>query len=224
MNKLLTFPTLLLLVSCLLSLSSCSKDEEEPRIDGVWYNMVSRPIEQAPCAYPGQTISVRGAHLDNLRHVIVNGTEIDVRSILEYQSESAVTFQLPNEVGTTGDYVRVVTAYGKADYRFVVRPKSEQPSITSFSSTTLVPGTTLVITGTNLSGAKEVWLPQTFNGRIQCEFDASQTNSDTQVYVKIPAEAAFATGRCEIVMDKSDSERGITYVEKVFSGKTDFKN
>ena len=222
MNK--YFPTLLLLAACLLSLSSCSKDDDEPRIDGVWYNMVARPIEQAPCAYPGQTICVRGAHLDNLRHVIVNGTEIDMRSILEYQSESAVTFQIPSEVRTTGDYIRVVTAHGKADYHFVVRPKTEQPTITRFSSTTLLPGATLTITGSNLTGAKEVWLPQPFNGRIQCEFDAAQTNSDTQVYVKIPEGVTFATGRCEIVMDKSDSGRSITYVEKVYSATTDFKN
>ena len=43
---------------CLLLtlLVSCSKDEEGPRIDSVWYNMVEAPIEQTEFAYPGQTI------------------------------------------------------------------------------------------------------------------------------------------------------------------------
>lgn len=215
---------LLILSSLLLILASCKDDNEEPRIDGVWYNMVSRPIEQAPCAYPGQTISVRGAHLDNVRRVIVNGTDIDIKNILEYQSENSLTFQLPGEVSTNGDYIRVVTAYGKADYHFVIRPRSEEPQISSFSSTTLLPGSTLIITGANLTGATEVWLPQTFDRRVQCTFDNTQVNTSTQVFVKIPDNATFATGRCEIVMEKNDTERGINYTEKVFSAKTDFKN
>ena len=214
----------LLLVSCLLLLTACSKDEDAPHIDGVWYNMVSYPIEQAPCAYPSQTICVRGSHLDNLRRVIVNGTDIDFKNYLEYMSESSLTFRLPGDISTTGDNIRVVTAYGMCDYHFVIRPESEQPRISSFSSTTLLSGSTLTITGTNLTGATEVWLPLTFGGRIQCAFDDTQVNTDTKVYVKIPSDVAFATGRCEIVMVKHDASRDLTYTEKTFSASTDFKN
>ncbi|MBO6144000.1 MAG: IPT/TIG domain-containing protein [Prevotella sp.] len=226
MNKLSISSICHMLLLCGLAtvFISCSKDEETPRIDSVWYNMVSRPVEQAPCAYPGQTICVRGEHLDNLRHLIINGTEIDIRNILEYQSENSVTFQLPSDVSTTGDLIRVVTAWGKADYHFVVRPESEQPVISSFSATTLVPGTTLTITGSNLTGAVKVWLPLVFGGQAECAFDESQINSDTQLYVKIPGGVSFASGRCVIMMEKQDATRNITYMEKVYSGITNFIN
>lgn len=219
MNK-----TLIILASSLLLFASCKEDSDAPRIDGVWYNMVSMPFEQAPCGYPGQTLCVRGEHLDNIRLLIVNGTDIDLRNTLEYQSDHSLTFQLPAGVSTTGDNIRVVTAYGKADYHFVVRPKSQQPAISSFSSTTLVPGATLAITGSNLTGATEIWLPLAFDGRVKCSFDETQPNTDTKVYVKVPADVRFATGRCEIVMEKQDAERGQTYTEKVFSAKTNFIN
>ncbi len=214
----------ILLLLLLPLLWSCSKDNEAPRIDSVWYNMVERPIEQAPCAYPGQTICVHGANFYELRRIIVNGVDINVTNILVMQTENYLTFQLPSTVSTTGDNIRVTTAYGKADYHFVIRPTAEQPVITSFSATTLVSGATLIIKGTNLTGATEVWLPLTFGGRVKCEFDATKTNSDTELYVMVPADVTFATGRCEVVMEKTDAGRQLTYTEKVYSDKTDFKN
>ena len=204
-------------------LASCSKDEEAPRIDSVWYNMVQQPIEQATCAYPGQTICVRGAHLGALKRVIVNGTDINLNTLFVYESDNAVTFQIPSDVKTEGDNIRVVTSWGMADFPFIVRPKAQQPTITAFSATTLLAGRTLTITGTNLDGAREVWLPTTFGGRTQCELDTAQESDGTTVHAIIPDGADFATGYCEIVMEKTDEARGVTYTEKVYSAETNFK-
>lgn len=222
----------LCLFGLLLLLAACSRNDEAPRIDSVWYNMVSRPIEQAPCAYPGQTLCLHGSGFEDLRLLIVNGTHIDLNNILVYVADNYITFQVPADVNTTGDNIRVVTAHGKADYHFVIRPKSEQPSFyydsnsstIPFSATTLVPGNSLSIRGTNLTGVREVWLPLAFNGRIRCEFDDTKTNTDDYVYVTVPQATNFASGRCELVLERTDDTRGITYVEKVYSDITNFIN
>ena len=214
-----------LLLACLVLLAcpSCTKDEEGPRLDSVWMNMVQRPIEQVSCAYPGQTISLRGEHMGEVRRVIVNGTDINLNTLFVYQSDGAITIQLPSDVNTTGDNIRVVTRWGMTDFPVVIRPKSEQPAISAFSTTTLIAGRTLTITGTHLDGAEEVWLPMVFGGRVKCEMDATKQNDATTVHVVIPDGCTFATGYCEIVMQKTDSERGITYSEKAYSAETNFK-
>lgn len=217
---------LFLIMACvsLPLLTACQKEEEAPRIDSVWINMVTRPIEQVSCAYPGQTICLRGEHLGDLRRIIVNHTDIDLNTLFVYESSTAVTFQLPSDVNTDGDNIRVVTKWGMTDYTFVIRPTSEKPAITAFSATTLVAGRTLTITGTNLEGAKEVWLPLAYDGRVQCDIDTSQANDGTSLSIIIPDGVSFAKGQCEIVMEKTDATRGITYTEKVYSSSTDFRN
>lgn len=224
-NVLTDYRRLLLLVAGILLLTACSKvDDDAPRIDGVWYNMVAQPIEQAVCAYPGQTVCLRGEHLGNLKRLIVNGTDIALTNIYVYESDRNITFQLPSDVRTEGDNIRVVTRYGMVDYPFVIRPASEQPAISKFSSTTLVAGSTLTITGANLDGAKEVWLPLTFGGTVQCAFDTAQENTDTEVHIIVPEGVDFATGQCQIIMEKYDVVRDLTYTESVFSASTDFRN
>lgn len=217
---------LFVLMACvsLSVLTSCTKEEEAPRIDSVWMNMVSRPVEQVSCAYPGQTICLRGENLGDLKRVIVNHIDINLNTLYVYESSTAITFQLPADVNTDGDNIRVVTKWGMTDYAFIIRPLSEKPAVNAFSATTLVAGRTLTITGENLDGAKEVWLPLAFDGRVQCDIDASQPADATTVSVIIPDGVTFAKGQCEIVMEKTDATRGITYTEKAYSSSTDFRN
>ena len=217
---------LFVLMACvsLSVLTSCTKEEEAPRIDSVWMNMVSRPVEQVSCAYPGQTICLRGENLGDLKRVIVNHIDINLNTLYVYESSTAITFQLPVDVNTDGDNIRVVTKWGMTDHAFIIRPLAEKPAVNAFSATTLVAGRTLTITGENLDGAKEVWLPLAFDGRVQCEIDASQPADATTVSVIIPDGVTFAKGQCEIVMEKTDATRGITYTEKVYSSSTDFRN
>ena len=217
---------LFVLMACvsLPLLTACQKDEEAPRIDSVWMNMVTRPVEQVSCAYPGQTICLRGENLGDLKRVIVNHTDINLNTLYVYESSTAVTFQLPSDVNTAGDNIRVVTKWGMTDHTFIIRPLAEQPAVTAFSATTLIAGRTLTITGENLEGVSEVWLPLAFNSRVQCDIDASQPADATTVSVIIPDGVTFATGQCELVMQKTDATRGITYTEKVYSSSTDFRN
>ena len=215
---------LCLVGTAVVALTACTDDAETPRIDSVWMNMVTQPVEQVTCAYPGQTICLRGEYLDDLRRVIVNGTDINLNTLFIYESDKNITFQLPSDVSTEGDYIRVVTRWGMTDFSFIVRPQSDQPTITSFSSTTLIAGRTLTIRGTNLEGATEVWLPTVFDGRVRCELAETQDADGTTVKVIIPENVSFASGYCEIVMTKTDSQRGMTYTEKVYSDTTDFGN
>lgn len=223
MNKIIN-KIFLFLASCLLLLTACTKDEEAPVISGVWLNMVERPIEQVSFAYAGQTVCLRGAHLGDLKRVIVNGTDINLNTLFVYESDANITFQIPTDVNTEGDLIRVVTKWGMADFPFIVRSKEEQPTITKFSDTVLSPGTTLTITGTNLDGAQEVWLPLPFNGQTKCEIDISKENDATTVNVIVPDGVSFANGRCVVVMEKTDDTRNITYAEKVYSAETNFKS
>lgn len=215
---------LLPLCAAAAALCGCSADYEAPVIDSVWLNMVTRPVEEVSCAYPGQTLCVRGEHLGDLKRVIVNGTDINLNTLFVYESPTAVTFTLPAGVGTRGDYIRIVTSWGMAEHPFVVRPAAEMPEIAAFSATTLIPGRTLTITGTNLQGAVRVLLPLAFDGSVECEPAGEQAEGGTSVDVVIPDGVTFATGRCCIEMTKHDDGRGIDYTEKVFSDKTDFRN
>lgn len=223
---------LLLTGLCMVSLHSCSEDDDAPAIDGVWYNMVKRPVEQTTFAYPGEMLCIHGSGFGSLKMLMVNGTQINLNNIIVYTSDNYITFQVPSDVNTTGDNIRVVTSRGKADYTFIIRPKDEQPTlyydkdsgVIPFSTTTLVPGNTLSIRGTNLGGVTEVWLPLAFGGKIKCEFDDTKENTDEYIYVKIPEAANFATGQCEVIFEKTDAARGITYTEKVYSEKTNFSN
>lgn len=215
-----------LILACTLfaGLQACQKDYQAPVIDSVWINMVTRPVEEVDCAYPGQTLCIRGSHLGDLKRVIVNGTDINLNTLFVYESTTAITFTLPADVKTTGDYIRVVTKWGMDEFPFVVRPKTEMPVISGFSTTTLIPGKALTITGANLEGVTEVWLPLTFDGSVACELYGRQPADGKTVQIIIPDNVSFATGRCEIIMTKNDAARGLEYTEKVFSDKTDFRN
>ena len=226
MNKLI-FKTLLLLTvaGCL----SCSKDDDAPNIESVWKNMISEPIAQTDYAYPGQTICLHGSAFYDLRRIFINGTDIDLSTSFIYDTENYITLQLPNDVNTsTGDqqdYIRVITSHGEAVYRpFLVKPTSQQPTITAFSSVRLLPGKTLTITGTNLEGATAVRLPLAFDREVKCELDPEKEQSSTTVYAIIPEGCDFATGKCVVEMQKTDASSGRTYTECVYSQTTDFIN
>ena len=215
----------LLLCGMLFSCIACSKDNDEPVVESVWINMTAIPTQQVTYAYPGQTLCLRGSGLGDLRKLNVNGTNIEITNTLIYNTDNSVLFKLPTDINTTGDYIKVTTRYGQTTYSpFVVRATSLQPKITKFSATTLLAGRVLTITGTNLNGATEVWLPMPFDQKVKCELDATQEQTDKNIYVIIPADVTFAKGQCEIVMEKTDAERGISYTEKVYSSVTNFTN
>ena len=233
MNKIFMKSSLLVLVVCfsVFSCLSCDNDDDlsAPRIDAVWSNMNTQPIEQVQCAYPRQTVSLRGAGFKGVEKVTVNGYEIDLAENQIYNTDRSIIIVLPQEVATTtatgSAFLKVENAAGEAVYEpFYVFSEGEQPKITNFSTTTLTPGSSLRIAGTNLDGATEVYLPLAFDQKVKCEFDPEQTNSGTNVYVIVPDGVSFAQGVVEIVMHKVYAPTGTEYTDKAYSEVTNFTN
>lgn len=201
-------------------MSGCTEDYSEPRIDSVWLNMVSQPVEEVICAYPKQTICLHGSGFGTLRRLIVNKEDINLNTLFIYETDNFITFTLPSDISTVGDNIRVVTDYGMCDYNFVIRPLDEQPTIPDFNPS-LVAGAISTIYGTNLSGAYLVTLPLTYgnNVTVGCTYNASdeEGGSPESVSFTVPSGVDFATGQYIITMNKVDDKRGITYTEKVYS-------
>lgn len=219
----------ILLLLTIALCAACSKDDDAPQIDSVWKNMNSEPIEKTDYAYPGQTICLHGSAFYDLRKVFVNGTDIDLTTSFIYDTENYITFQLPSDVKTSTSeqqaYIRVITAHGESVYRpFLVKPASEKPAISNFSTTQLTAGGILTITGQNLEGATEVWLPLPYGDQVSCELDPATEPTATSISVIIPADVTFAKGKCVIAMQKTNPVSGEPYTEKVYSSETNFKN
>lgn len=233
MNKIIMKSSLLVLVACfsVFSCLSCDNDDSpsSPRIDAVWSNMNTQPIEQVQCAYLRQTVSLRGEGFKGVEKVTVNGYDIDLAENQIYNTDRSIIIVLPQDVATTtatGEaYLKVENSAGEAVYQpFYVFTEDEQPVINKFSATALTPGATLCITGENLGGATEVYLPLAFDQKVKCEFDPAQANSDTEVYVIVPEGVSFAQGQVEIVMTKTFAATGAEYVTKTYSDVTNFSN
>lgn len=228
MNKVKKSKLLGVLLGCILvGCASCDEKQEVPQIESVWRNMTSEPVREVMYAYPEQTLCLRGSGFGNLQKLIVNGTEIEILNTLIYDTENSITFKLPSTVNTSsasGNYsIQVVTLNGEATYApFIVKAKNERPVISRFSTTTLVPGRTLTIAGSNFEGVTEVWLPLTFEEKVRCKFDPEQENTSTSLFVIIPDGVDFAQGQCEVVMQKEDEQIGLTYTEHVYSEITNF--
>ena len=220
----------------LSSFSSCNKEEVSmPVIDSVWSNMSSSPIHQIEYAYPDQTINLRGSGLSGVDRLIVNGTEVDLTPSYIYCTDKSIIVRLPSDVATMWEngetYLKVVVDGNEAVYEpFYIKNTSEMPALSSgiegsgFSSTLLVPGSVLTITGRNLGGVTEVYLPTVFDQKVKCEFDSSQTNDNENIYVIVPDGVNFARGQAEIVMTKTCGLNGMEYVERLYSDMINFSN
>lgn len=216
------------LASAVLALVSC-REEVAPQIDQVWINMATFPIGEVECAYPKQTLCLYGSGFTGLQEVVVNGTPIDIGSTIVYDTDKNITFLLPEDVNVSDTpdnmYIRVITSSGECEYSpFFIKPVDMQPSVTSVSSTILVPGSVLVVKGKNLDGAREVYAPAAYGEKALCAFSEEGLSDAENLYVIVPEGVAFATGQMEIVMDKHDEACGFSYTEKVYSNVYDFIN
>ena len=215
---------------------SCDDDENTvPVIESVWSNMSTSPIQQVVYAYPGQTVSLRGSGFSGVNTVTVNGMDVDLTRTHIYNTDKSIILTLPADVATSTNtgatYLKVSAGGNEAVYEpFYVKNVSEQPKLSSglggigFSSTILVPGSTLTITGENLDGVTEVYLPLVFDEKVKCEFDPSQTNTDKAIYVIVPDGVNFARGQAEIVMTKVYEPTEAEYEERLYSDVINFSN
>ena len=225
--------SLLMLTACLsvFSCLSCYNEDtlSSPRIESVWSNMSTQPIEQVSAAYHGQTVCLRGSGFKGVDKVTVNGYDIDLTENQIYNTDKTILFVIPVETpGSNASglaEIRVSNSEGEAVFQpFYTGTEAEQPVITSIGATVLTPGSSLRIAGENLGGATEVYLPLAFDQKVKCELDPSQANSDTEVFIIVPDGVSFAQGRVEIVMNKVYAATGAEYVTKAYSDVTNFSN
>ncbi len=215
----------------LLSLTACS-DGDAPQIDGVWLNVSTAPAVEVVCAYPGQVLCLRGNHLTGVSALYVNDSKVNIDGSYIYATDVSYTFTVPTDVHVSEDYdlcdIRLVTGDGETVYSpFIIKAKSQKPSITKVSTTTLAEAESLTLTGKNLDGAVEVWLPTVFDGRVECELDPRTPATATSVTVIIPPKVTFTYGRAEIVMKKTEyvsNRAGRTFYESVYSDNYSFNN
>jgi hypothetical protein len=213
-------------------LTSCDDKAGVPEIDSIWINESSEPLREVVYAYPGQVLCIHGSNLSELQSIVVNSTSVSLVGSKIYDNDNYVTFTLPSYTHISEDYLEysltLTTDGGSTVYApFIVKPKSEKPSISKFSTTTLIAGSELVISGKNLDGVTKVTLPGPFDSRIECQLAETAEQTSTRVTVIIPEGATFATGQAEIVMTKTEyvsNSDGRQYTEAVYSTSTDFTN
>lgn|SRR5574344_63331 len=228
-SKFISLYAIAVLSVCILFCMSCASDTEHPTIESVWNNTASVPVEQVFCAYPGQTLCLHGIGFSGIKQITVNNTIIGVSNTAIYDTDSFITFKLPDSVATTDNsnlkYVKVETSNGETTYEpFIIKSLSMRPSVSSVSATTLVAGSVLQIKGSNLDGVQEVYLPLTFEQMIKCKLDSTQASDASNVYVVVPGGVNFASGQLKIVMQKRDSVISNSYTENVYSSTINFKN
>jgi hypothetical protein len=223
--------SLTLAAGLLLTFAACTDDAEPAVVDSVWLNIADAPTHTVECAYPKQVLRLQGKGFSRLTALYVNDTPVSTDGSYIYATDAAYTFTVPADVHISEDYdaftIRVVTDGGETLYTpFLIKPSSEKPAVTRTSSTMLVAGTSLTLTGRHLEGATEVWLPTAFDGRVQCELDPATPPTATTVTVLVPSGQTFVSGQAEIVMEKTEyvtTRKGRTYRESVYSSTIDFQ-
>jgi len=147
------------------------------------YTYVAAPTvtSMSPTSGPatgGTTVTITGTNFSGARAVTFGGT---MASGYTVNSTTQITATAPAGTGTVD--VRVITAGGTSatsaadQYTYVAAPTVTSMSPTSGSATG---GTTVIITGTNFSGARAV----TFGGTAASGYTV---NSATQITAKAPA-------------------------------------
>jgi hypothetical protein len=121
----------------------------------------------------GAVIVITGNNFNGATQVTFNGT---VAPVFTVNSNTQITVTVP--VNSTTGYITVTTPIGIAvsTVRFV----GQVPLITSFTPTSGVAGTTVIIRGNFFNGATQV----AFNGTVAPGF---VVNSNTQITVTVPA-------------------------------------
>jgi hypothetical protein len=124
----------------------------------------------------GSIVVITGTNFTPATQVTFNGTNAPLFFV---NSATQITVTVPN--GATTGLIAVTSPLGTGTSatNFTIPPA---PVITSFSPTAGVPGTVVVLTGTNFTGATQV----TFNGTVAPVFTV---NSATQITVTVPTGA-----------------------------------
>ena len=138
----------------------------------------------APTSGPvGTSVVITGSGFTGATAVAFNGTAATAFTV---DSDTQITATVP--AGATTGTISVTAPGGTATSAdvFTVTVPTPAPTITSFAPTSGPVGTSVVITGTNLTGATQV----SFNGTLATAFTV---DSDTQITATVPTGATTGT-------------------------------
>ena len=131
----------------------------------------------------GSSVTLTGTHLGCTTAVLFNGVSASTFNAI---SDTALTATVPS--GATGaGFVTVQTTGGNATSSNTFTVTGAGPTVTSFSPTSGPVGTSVVINGTNLTGATSV----RFGTVSTSTFTVNSTG--TQITVNVPAAATTGT-------------------------------
>jgi len=154
---------LLVVVSSLLAMTGCKKDDAgmgAPTIKQI------RAISPKPndsvltAALPGQIVVIQGNNLASATQILFNGFAATLNSALFSDSNLVVTVpRIAWDSIPTGklNTVEVVTATGRVTYTFKITPPL--PVITSLSNEMALAGSTLIINGNGFYGISKIIFP-----------------------------------------------------------------
>jgi hypothetical protein len=126
--------------------------------------------------------------------VVITGTNLTGATVVQFHGTSATTYTVNSETqitatvpsGATSGKITVTTPGGTANSASNFTVTVAAPTITSFSPTSGPPGTSVTITGTNLTGTTSV----KFNGANATTFTV---DSATQITATVPNNATTGT-------------------------------
>jgi hypothetical protein len=158
------------------------------QIDGAWFNDAWKTFQVwalppslssfTPSSGPaGTNVTISGSHLSGATTVSFNGSP----AAFTVNSDSQIGATVPN--GATSGPIAVTTPAGSAtsSTSFSITTAPAPPTVSSFTPTSGPAGTSVTITGTNLTGATTVAF-----GGVAATFTV---DADTQITATVPSNA-----------------------------------
>ena len=139
---------------------------------------------------PGATVTLNGANLVNVQAVYFNGVPVDIG---EFEEISATVLTATVPIGATSGPITIITPGGSAASAAFTVTAALTPTITGFAPGSGAVGGSVVLTGTNLTGATDVLFAGARVDPLEFTVDL-----DTQITVQtIPSGAK--TGSISVV-------------------------
>ncbi len=146
--------SLLGLVLSLFTLFSCSNDDDSGSTQPPVINRVaaavdadgqSIPLTSTTIGFANNTYIIQGSGFKTLKKVYFNETESAFNPNFVTDTDIIVTINVNTPYANANNKLKVVTAYGEAEYDFVVAPPA--PQISSYTSINANPGDEITIFG-----------------------------------------------------------------------------
>lgn len=203
MNRLYILLAALLANIAMLSLASCSDDDNgggQPVIECVRTTDPELADSTFTDATVGQMILIQGANLSNAIHVYINDQDVYFNS--NYNTDTHIIVTIPSDLVVRGMdesvplEIRVETSHGTATYAFHViagYPSLEmykaQLAINSEGVAEMLPGQEVILVGSTLHEIEHIYVADMDTVPLY-EITEFQVNADrTEIKLKMPANA-----------------------------------